>query len=88
MLAVTNNLPSENSRLFLELDIYLPKLKLAIEIDGLYWHSRENVQKNDRVKDRLCRERGIRLVRVTDAQVNERLEEVVFKVNSALMQVL
>ena len=29
-----------------ELDIYLPKLKLAIEFNGLYWHSNKFIDKN------------------------------------------
>lgn len=49
-----------------ELDIYLPELKLAIEYDGLYWHSMEfkdplyHLRKTEE-----CKEKGIRLVHIT-----------------------
>ena len=49
-----------------ELDIYIPDKKVAIEFDGLYWHSEE--QGKDASyhlgKTRACEENGIRLVHV------------------------
>lgn len=49
----------------LELDIYIPSKNVAIEFDGLYWHS-EVHKPNDyhQVKSRLCREKGIRLLHI------------------------
>ena len=50
----------------LELDIYLPDYNLAIEFDGLYWHS-ENLgtPKNYHLnKTNLCNEKGIQLIHV------------------------
>lgn len=55
-----------------ELDIYIPNTKLAIEINGLYWHSyhpsSERVENKDRhiEKTRLAREQGIELLHITD----------------------
>ena len=43
-----------------ELDIYFPDLKLAIEYDGRHWHSKED----DELKNELCKELGIKLIRV------------------------
>lgn len=34
---------NEYTNRFLELDIYLPSIKLAIEFNGTYWHSDENI---------------------------------------------
>lgn len=49
-----------------ELDIYLPKLKLAIEYNGIYWHSIENnISKDYHLnKSLLCREKNIRLIHI------------------------
>lgn len=48
-----------------ELDIYIPKLKLAIEYNGNYWHSYPRKDKNYHLdKSLLCREKGIRLIHI------------------------
>lgn len=55
-----------------ELDIYIPDKKLAIEINGLYWHSyhpsSERVENKDKhiEKTLLARDRGIKLLHITD----------------------
>ena len=50
----------------LELDIYIPEKKLAIEFDGLYWHC-SDVQTNHRYhlqKTELCEKQGIQLIHI------------------------
>lgn len=50
-----------------ELDIYIPKLKIAIEFNGLYWHSLEYGKKPIDYhlnKSLACRNKGIRLVHI------------------------
>ena len=48
-----------------ELDIYLPDLHLAIEYNGLYWHSDEMKPNNyHRMKSDLCKEKGVHLIHV------------------------
>ena len=58
----------ENDRKILngkELDIYLPKLKIAIEYCGLYWHSNKFINPTYHLnKLNLCKEKGIRLVQI------------------------
>lgn len=52
-----------------ELDVYIPPLKLAIECNGITWHS-ENFGKKTKnyhlIKTKLCRDKGIRLIHVME----------------------
>lgn len=49
----------------LELDIYLPELKIAIEFNGLYWHSDLFKEKNYHIdKTKKCEEKGVRLIHI------------------------
>jgi len=49
----------------LELDIYLPELKLAFEFNGLYWHNEINKDKNYHLnKTELCEQQGIQLIHI------------------------
>ena len=50
-----------------ELDIYIPDKKLAIEYNGLYWHSELNGNKDNNYhlnKTLLCKEKGIQLIHI------------------------
>lgn len=49
----------------MELDIYIPSRKLAIEYDGLFWH-KENRITRDKKKYELCKQKGIKLIRVRE----------------------
>lgn len=54
-----------------ELDIFIPSKHLAVEINGIWWH-------NDKQKDKryhfnkfvACKEKGIRLIQITDYEWN------------------
>ena len=46
-----------------EIDIYIPSIKLGIEYDGTKWHQNT---KNDLVKDKICEEAGINLIRIRE----------------------
>jgi len=49
----------------MEIDIYLPDLKLGFEFNGLYWHSEEYVDKNYHLnKTNYFKERGIRIIHI------------------------
>jgi hypothetical protein len=60
----------ENTRTIIqpqELDIYIPKLNLAIEYNGDYWHSEEKVGKNYHENKTLkCKELGIELIHISE----------------------
>lgn len=70
----------------LELDIYIPKLKFAIEYNGLRWHSDEfNKDKNYHLNKLLrCNEKGIRLIQVFEDEWIERKEVVLRKIKHIL----
>jgi len=49
----------------LELDIFLPELKLAFEYNGLYWHNELNKENNYHLnKTELCEEQEIQLIHI------------------------
>lgn len=57
----------------MELDFYLPKRRLAIELDGLYWHSLEfKDPKYHLRKTQACEEKGLTLIHVFEDEWNYR----------------
>lgn len=56
-----------------ELDIYFPEIKLAIEYDGKFWHSKET---ND-IKNKLCKEKEITLLRVDNENYISNKEKII-----------
>ena len=52
----------------LELDIFVPELKIAIEYNGTYWHSLENAVRNDKIKREQCKEKSINLLIVKEGK--------------------
>lgn len=66
--SICQNKISINNRTILngkELDIYIPKLKLGIEINGDYWHSRNKKDSDYHLnKTELAESKGIRLIHI------------------------
>lgn len=62
----------------LELDIYIPELQIAIEYNGLYWHSTERNNEKTRhfAKWRECEKLGIQLLVVWEDEWRDRRELV------------
>ena len=53
----------------LELDIYIPEKNIAIEVNGIYWHSQISGNKNNNYhleKTKKCEEKGIQLFHIFD----------------------
>lgn len=48
----------------MQLDVFVPALRKAIEFDGEFWHASDEGQARDRRKDEFCRQEGIDLLRV------------------------
>lgn len=53
-----------------ELDIFIPSLYLAIEYDGVAWHKNEKFER-ERRKYQMCKQLGIRLLRVKEKMPEE-----------------
>ena len=70
----------------LELDIYIPKLKIAIEYNGLRWHSEEfNKDKNYHLNKLIkCNEKGIKLIQIFEDEWIEKKEIVLKKIKHIL----
>jgi len=61
-----------------EIDIYLPDYKLAIEFDGLYWHSKYN--KNYHLnKTELCQKRGVQLLHIFENEWLDPIKQDIWK---------
>lgn len=51
------------------IDIAFPDYKLAVECDGIYWHSFSNSHERDRRKDKAIKKYGWRLLRFTENEI-------------------
>lgn len=49
-----------------ELDLWIEELKLAIEYDGIYFHSSEDSLVREKKKDEVCKKKGIRLIHIKE----------------------
>ena len=69
-----------------ELDIYLPDKHLAIEFNGLYWHSEQKGKgENYHIdKTNACKEKGIRLIHIFEDEWNQKQEIVKDRIRSIL----
>jgi len=52
----------------LELDLFIPELKIAIEYNGIYWHSLPERKQYDKIKVKQCKEKGIKLLIIDDSK--------------------
>lgn len=70
----------------LELDIYIPEKKLAIECNGIFWHSSLNeCNRNYHFnKSKACQEQGIRLIHIYETEWFEQPDKIKQLLNIAL----
>ena len=62
-----------------ELDIWIPSLDVAIEYDGIFWHSELNGNKNKKYhlkKTQQCEEKGVQLIHVFGHEWHQKREVV------------
>ena len=50
----------------MELDIFIPSLKIGIEYDGVNWHGNSDSLRKEKEKYRICQSNGIKLIRVRE----------------------
>ena len=79
----------QNNRTILngkELDIYIPGKKLAIEFNGIYWHSETNGKDKNYHLDKTirCEEQGIQLIHIFDSEWIEKKEIVLSLIHAKL----
>ena len=60
-------------------DFYCHKAKTVIELDGQY-HSRKMQKAKDLLRETLIKELGLSILRFSDQQVIENIDEVVYKI--------
>ena len=53
----------------MELDIYIPEIKLGIEYDGVYWHKKANTYEREKRKHDVCKDNGIKLLRIREGKI-------------------
>lgn len=52
-------------------DFYVPALRLVIECDGDYWHSRPGVKERDARKDEYLTQKGYKILRLAEHQIRK-----------------
>lgn len=53
----------------MELDVFIPDIKTAVEYDGVYYHNSSHALEKENKKDELCKEHNIRLIRIRDSRL-------------------
>lgn len=66
LIGKENVIQSERKIIFpKEINIYIPKLKIGIEYNGIFWHSEKKISKNRHLeKLNLCNKNGIKLIQI------------------------
>ncbi|QPB12420.1 hypothetical protein [Providencia phage PSTCR6] len=67
-----------------ELDIYIPEKKLAIEYNGLYWHSSGSkegdiIKNNHLLKTEMCEAKGIQLLHIFENEWTDPIKKEIWK---------
>ncbi|MBQ7473260.1 MAG: zinc-ribbon domain-containing protein [Oscillospiraceae bacterium] len=61
---------NSDRHLGVELDVFIPSIKTAVEYDGEAWHNSERRKKNDIHKNCLCADAGIKLIRIREPRLS------------------
>ncbi|MCM3252447.1 zinc-ribbon domain-containing protein [Priestia aryabhattai] len=55
----------------IEMDVYLPDIKLAIEYDGYYFHKSKAMEKRDTQKNLILEDKGVKLIRLRESSLRD-----------------
>lgn len=83
--AHTSNVKNEKRNY--NLDILIPEKKLAIEFNGLYWHSEANIKMTPTYhweKTKICKEKGIELIHIWEHEWENKKDIVKSYISSRL----
>lgn len=61
----------------MELDIYIPEIKTGIEYDGAVWHSGKRANQRELKKYSICKDNGIRLIRIKEYSGQDNSADIV-----------
>lgn len=64
-------------------DFYVPSRKLVIELDGDS-HYQPNAQRYDEWRDDFLREQGLKVLRFTNTEIQESLDDVIGKIRETI----
>jgi very-short-patch-repair endonuclease len=70
----------------IRVDFYWPVQRLVVEVDHHTWHVGRTAANTDKRRDRLLAVHGLRSLRVTDDDINHRLESVIDDIAHVLRQ--
>jgi len=56
-----------------ELDVFVPSIMTAIEYDGVHWHTNNHTTVTESLKNKRCKELGIRLIRVREPGLDKNI---------------
>ena len=89
-----NIILNEYSGNYLELDIYLPDINLAIEFNGRYWHNDEMIKENKngfntaeeyhQYKTRKCKEKDIELIHIDEKDYIKNKNEILNNIKNKI----
>ncbi len=73
-------IPSVNRYIIngVEIDIFIPRLSLGIEYDGIYFHNSKASIEREHQKNQFCKNTGIRLIRVKETRIPQKNEADVY----------
>jgi very-short-patch-repair endonuclease len=56
-------------------DFYLSNYNVVIECDGEHWHNNQKAKENDKRRDRVLKQNGIRVLRLPEMEINKQIEK-------------
>lgn len=68
----------------LELDIYIPEIKFAIEFNGEYWHTKEKSKNHDKIKREQCEKLNLKLIQIDEIMWDNKQSDIKNLINKEI----